>query len=85
MTLSTAMIIVFMVYVIPKIQKMYKDAKVNLPDLTQAVITMSEFLQRNIFILLVCIIAFIIAVILFKGHPKTKIYFDRFTLHVPIF
>jgi type II secretory pathway component PulF len=34
-TLSIGMIGVFMVYVIPKIQKMYKDAKVNLPDLTQ--------------------------------------------------
>jgi type II secretory pathway component PulF len=60
MTLSIAMIVVFMVYVIPKIQKMYKDAKVNLPELTQAVITMSEFLQKNIFTIIVSIVLFII-------------------------
>jgi type II secretory pathway component PulF len=53
MTLSVAMIVVFMVYVIPKIQKMYKDAKVNLPELTQVVINMSEFLQKNIFSIIV--------------------------------
>jgi type II secretory pathway component PulF len=35
-----------MVYVIPKIQKMYKDAKVNLPELTQNVIAISEFMQN---------------------------------------
>ena len=85
MTLSVAMIVVFMVYVIPKIQKMYKDAKVNLPELTQVVINMSEFLQKNIFCIIVWIVIFIAWVIIFKRHPKTKIYFDRFILHVPIF
>ena len=38
-----------MVYVIPKIQKMYKDSKVNLPDLTQGVINISTFVRENIF------------------------------------
>ncbi|MBT3728836.1 hypothetical protein HOF65_00420 [bacterium] len=47
-SLSIAMIVVFMVYVIPKITDMYKDAKVNLPDLTQSVINISNFLQENI-------------------------------------
>jgi type II secretory pathway component PulF len=47
--LAIAMIFVFMIYVIPKITDMYKDAKVNLPDLTQTVIIISKFLQENIF------------------------------------
>jgi type II secretory pathway component PulF len=37
-----------MIYVIPKITDMYKDAKVNLPELTQIVIKISDFLQKNI-------------------------------------
>jgi hypothetical protein len=37
-----------MVYVIPKIQKMYADSKVNLPELTQNVIKLSDFTQKNI-------------------------------------
>jgi len=47
-TLSIGMILVFMIYVIPKITDMYKDAKVNLPALTQTVIDISEFLQLYI-------------------------------------
>jgi type II secretory pathway component PulF len=39
------MIIGFMVFVIPRVQKMYIDARVNLPDLTQGVIDMSMFIQ----------------------------------------
>jgi len=47
------MIIGFMTFVIPKVQKMYVDARVNLPDLTQAVINISVFLQENWVFLLV--------------------------------
>jgi len=38
-----------MIYVIPKITAMYKDAKVNLPSLTQTVINISNFLQKNVY------------------------------------
>ncbi|MDF1682876.1 MAG: hypothetical protein P1U46_04115 [Patescibacteria group bacterium] len=47
-SLSIIMIAIFMVYVIPKIEDMYKDAKVNLPSLTSNVIKTSNFLQENI-------------------------------------
>jgi type II secretory pathway component PulF len=42
-----------MVFVIPRVQKMYQDAKVNLPELTQSVINTSKFLQDNYFLLIV--------------------------------
>jgi len=84
-TLSIGMILVFMIYVIPKITDMYKDAKVNLPSLTQHVINISDFLQKNVFEIIIWIILFIVIFITFKKHPKTKIYFDRVILHLPIF
>jgi type IV pilus assembly protein PilC len=83
--LSITMIAVFMIYVIPKIQKMYKDAKVNLPDLTQKVIDTSNFLQKNILSLILCFLFVVILLTFLKKYPKTKIYFDRFILHIPIF
>ena len=83
--LSLWMIIVFMVYVIPKITDMYKDAKVNLPWLTQTVIDISDFLQNNIILIIFWFIIFIIWFISFKNNPKTKIYFDKAILHLPIF
>lgn len=84
-TLATMMVLVFMIYVIPKIQKMYKDAKVNLPGLTDFVIQTSNFLQENIVWIVIWMMATIAGIIMFKKHPKTKIYFDICILHVPLF
>lgn len=84
-TLATVMIVVFLVYVIPKITDMYKDAKVNLPDLTQSVINLSKFLQDNYTLLIVCVILLLIWIITFKRHKKTKIYWDQYILKTPLF
>jgi len=84
-TLSIWMVLVFMIFVIPKITNMYKDAKVNLPELTQIVIKISDFLQKNVFTILLWITIFIFLFTIFKKHPKTKIYFDKIILHLPIF
>jgi len=83
--LSIAMIGVFMVYVIPKIQKMYKDAKVNLPELTQSVISISEFIQNNVLGILLTIIILIWLFHVFRTHKKTKIYYDHMILKLPLF
>ncbi len=85
MTLATAMIWVFMVYVIPKITDMYKDAKVNLPSLTQTVIDISDFLQVQYPLIIIWIIILIGLTKLFKTHKSTKIYWDKSILKVPIF
>lgn len=83
--LSLSMIAVFMIYVIPKIEKMYKDAKVNLPGLTQSVIATSNFLQNNIFYI---IILLVIAVIVFnftKRIPRLQLYYDTIIFKIPFF
>jgi type IV pilus assembly protein PilC len=74
-----------MVFVIPKITDMYKDAKVNLPGLTQSVINFSEFLQEKYYLIIIFFIIFVALVKVFKTNKKTKIYWDRFTLTFPIF
>lgn len=85
MTLATAMIWIFMVFVIPKITDMYKDAKVNLPELTQNVIKLSNFLQEYYYLLILWIIFVVFIIKIFKTHPKTKIHWDKFSLKIPIF
>jgi len=74
-----------MIYVIPKIEQMYKDSKVNLPTLTQNVIDSSKFLQENIIIIIFLIIISIFFMIVFKTNPKTKIYWDYMLIRIPIF
>ena len=84
-SLSIWMIVFFLIYVIPKITEMYKDAKVNLPWITQFVIDTSNYLQENIIQLLLWLILFIAVFIIFKNNKKTKIYFDSFIIRIPIF
>ncbi|MDR2640148.1 MAG: hypothetical protein LBC61_02160 [Candidatus Peribacteria bacterium] len=74
-----------MIYVIPKIQEMYSDSKVNLPELTQFVINMSNFTQENIVAIIISIIIFVLLVIAFKTSKLTKIYYDNMILRIPIF
>jgi len=84
-TLSIAMIVWFMIFVIPKVQKMYSDSNVNLPTLTQNVINTSEFLQNNYLFIIFWIFLIVSWIIYFKKNKKTKIYFDRYILDIPIF
>lgn len=84
-SLSIIMIAIFMVYVIPKIEDMYKDAKVNLPSLTSNVIKTSNFLQENIIYIVFWIAVFIFLLKVFKTNKSTKIYWDTFILRIPIF
>lgn len=83
--LSILMVWIFMVYVIPKIENMYLDAKVNLPQLTQIVINISKFLQNNILWIIISIFIFITLITTFSKNKKTKIYWDNFILRIPIF
>jgi len=83
--LSISMILVFMLFVIPKIQDMYKSAKVNLPWLTQSVINTSNFLQEHFTSLIIWLIWIIILFIIFKNSKYTKIYFDKYLLKMPLF
>lgn len=83
--LSIVMIWVFMVYVIPKIQVMYEDSKVNLPSLTANVIKVSDFVRENLTFIIFWIIIFILLVRIFKKWKVTKIYWDNMILRIPLF
>lgn len=41
---AVAMVVTIMTYVIPKIEKIYRDSHVSLPDLTQGIIAVSHFI-----------------------------------------
>lgn len=84
-SLSIAMIWVFMIFVIPKIEKMYSDSKVNLPSLTQNVIKTSKFIQENYIYIIFFIILLIVSISIFKSNKKTKIYWDCMIIRIPIF
>ncbi len=83
--LSTTMIIWFMVFVIPRVEWMYKDAKANLPGLTQSVIDLSHFITDNYAILIIMIMILILSIMMLKKSPKVMYNFDKYILNLPIF
>lgn len=84
-TLSIGMIGIFMIFVIPKIEKMYHDAKVNLPWITQVVIKTSNFLQNYYLYLILWILIIIFWFHTLKKNPKFRLQYDKYILQFPLF
>lgn len=83
---TLAMLTVIMIYVIPKIEWIYKESNVNLPELTQAVISTSHFFVNNFVFLAIWILSLIFALIQFHKYNKPfKLFLDRKILDIPIF
>ena len=83
--LSISMIVWFMVFVIPKVEKMYVDARVNLPSLTQNVINTANFLKENWIYLIAIIFILVLILSSLRHHKKTKYYFDKAFINIPFF
>lgn len=81
-----AMLTVIMIYVIPKIEWIYRESNVNLPELTQVVISISHFFVNNIVYVAIWVLALIFVVIqVYKYNRKFKLIYDRKVLNIPIF
>lgn len=83
--LSIAMIVWFMLFVIPKVEDMYKDAQANLPPLTQKVIDISHFLQENYLLVWLITLIIILGLTLLKRNNKIQYILDKNSLNFPIF
>src|SRR5205085_1907771 len=76
---------VLLVFVTPTFEKMFKDFGGAMPAPTQIVISLSKFLQKYLMLLIGCTIAFAIAFKTWKGTPKGRQQWDRFTIQTPVF
>jgi len=76
---------VLLVFVIPQFESMFQSFGGDLPAFTRMVVSASEFLQANGFILLVLIVGTIVALIQFKKRSRPFAHFlDRASLKLPI-
>jgi type II secretory pathway component PulF len=81
----TIAMLVWLLYVTPKLIKLFKTMNVKLPAITVFVINLSNFLQRNI---LWMFVVFVILIVLFAiGLKKreVKYYIDKLLLKIPLF
>ncbi len=79
------MITILLVYVIPRIETIYKEAHTSLPALTTAVIGASHFLRDYGLFVLVGFAAIGFGLKLALREPKVRKEVDRFILTIPLF
>src|SRR3989440_8182358 len=85
LTVAIGVTVVLLLFVTPTFEKMFKDFGGAMPAPTQIVISLSKFLQKYLMLLIGCTIAFAIAFKTWKGTPKGRQQWDRFTIQTPVF
>jgi len=74
-----------MTYVIPRIAKIFEESQSSLPLMTLILITISDFLNNYILLILLFVIILVFASIRFNRTDRGKMFFDRLMLKVPVF
>lgn len=77
-------VIFYVGYIFPETAKLFVKFKIELPPLTAATLTISDFLMNNMFLVM---LAMIIPPIVFFRFTKTrtgKLFIDRYILKMPI-
>ncbi len=87
-TLSFAvfcLILVLLLYLLPKIVQVYSDAGVLLPFPTRVIQGASNFLINNALILIVLAIAGVFMIIISRRNPGMRLTTDKWLLNLPLF
>jgi len=77
--------VLMMVFVIPKLASMYKSMNVDLPAMTQAMITVSDFFVNNIVIMIILAIAGFFGARAFLKTESGKEVVSNMVFSIPIF
>jgi len=77
--------IVLMVFVIPKLSEMYTNMDVELPATTQFMISVSNFMVKYIYLVLILGISLVLGIRSFAQSSKGKVYISEIVIKIPIF
>lgn len=84
-TIAVAVIAVILIYVIPVFTGLFKDAGVKLPNLTLFVISLSDFMKRYFFWMIVSLILLVFLIRRIRKNPRGRLIMDRMVLRAPVF
>lgn len=80
-----AVFIILMVAVIPKMSEMYKQMGVELPAVTQFMISLSDFMVKYIYIILILLVGLGVAIRSYTTSEKGKIALSEIVIKIPVF
>lgn len=84
--IGVAMLVIagIMIFVIPNFQKMFKQANMELPELTQMVIDLSDFVQHNWYFIVGGVFAAVFLTRMYYESPEGRKVMDRILIDIPI-
>lgn len=77
-------VLIVMTYVIPAIRPLFETANVTLPIATQMLISTSDFIWNNIWLLLIVLISIILFITWYRQTLNWKVFFDKLFLNTPL-
>lgn len=85
MIAMVGVVIILMVFVIPKLTQMYEDMQVELPFITKMLITVSDFMVKYIYLVLILIAGAFIGIRSFMTSEKGKGLISEIIIKIPVF
>ena len=82
---GVALMSFLLVFVVPKIVKIFEDTKATLPLPTKILIGISHFVSHYWFIVIIVGVGLYIGIKKWRATPKGRLWFDSMSLKVPIF
>ncbi|WP_200762737.1 type II secretion system F family protein [Nitrosophilus alvini] len=85
LTAITAALLVWLMYVLPKIITVFEEMKIELPPITKAIMWVSDFLNNNfLYIAFAVLVTVLIVKSAIKKFPKIRRAFDAALLKIPV-
>ena len=82
---AIVVLVYIILYVVPQFTDMYSQIGSDLPPITVAIVSLSDFLSENIFYVILVIIAIaVILSIMYKNVTKFRYYVQLFAMHIPV-
>jgi type II secretory pathway component PulF len=78
----TAVMSLMLIKVIPMFEKMFNNSKQELPQLTQIVVTLSQFFRNNIFIIIVFIVVIYVSIKIYTQTTMGKKMMDKLKISI---
>ena len=79
-----AVVIIMMIFVIPKLLGLFTDFGAELPGSTKALMAMSGFFTKYWFIVLFLVVGIVFTLRIGKKNPKFRLKLDTYKLKIPI-
>ncbi|MCP4352128.1 MAG: type II secretion system F family protein [Desulfobacterales bacterium] len=82
---AVVVVMIIMVFVIPVFQDMFASLGGQLPGLTQIVVNISNFIKKNVILIIVAMVGFVFSFKKFYATEKGRAIIDDLALKAPVF